>query len=846
MRLSMHDPGSRNAGSTRLSAPNPGFAMRLEGVQENLGAARRFLIFAPNPGFARPPKWVQENLGAARRFLERSLLDVLVVVSGVCLSVTLALAQTPAPLELKSSRMLRNVTSPADRSTQPVFVYGDHMSSRTDIETVVDGHAELRRGDMVIRADRLEYFQPEDTATARGNVRINRAGDVYEGPELVLKVESFEGFFRNPRYQLLKNQGHGEAERVDFIDANQALIRNATYTTCRRQPGPSWMPDWIIRAASIRIDNEEDIGQAESAVLSFKGVPLLPVPAFSFPLSNKRKSGALPPSLGIDNVNGVELSAPYYWNIAPNRDATLTPSVMSKRGVDLGTEFRYLENDYRGQFSGNFMPGDKLRSANRWGYSLAHNGRVATGLNAVGDLGVSLSLNRVSDDNYWRDFTRVSPGLTQRLLPNDLNLAWARGDFSTNLRVLKWQTLQDVDSPIVPPYDRLPQLAMRYARSNVRGFDFSVDADATQFKADRTLTGQPNGQRVFSSIQVSHPWISPSGFITPKLRLHATNYQFDGALSNGLTSASRVVPTFSLDSGLVFERDARYFGRAFRQTLEPRAFYVLTPYRDQSSLPNYDSGINDFNFASIYTDNAFVGNDRISDSNLLTFGVSTRLLNPDTGAEAARFGIAQRVRLSDQRVALPGGSTVAKGFSDVLFGATLNVDPKWSFDTTVQFDPDTRRSERSTIAGRYSPGNYRVVSAAYRLQRGSSEQVDIAWQWPINDLWGDRGQDLGTGQGQGEGRWYSVGRMNFSLRDGKLVDSVLGFEYDGGCWLGRVVLDRMTTGRTSASNRVLFQLEFVGFSRLGSSPLETLKRSIPRYQFLRETSTSPSRFSNYD
>ncbi len=820
MRLSMHDPGSRNAGSTRLSAPNPGFAMRLEGVQE--------------------------NLGAARRFLERSLLDVLVVVSGVCLSVTLALAQTPAPLELKSSRMLRNVTSPADRSTQPVFVYGDHMSSRTDIETVVDGHAELRRGDMVIRADRLEYFQPEDTATARGNVRINRAGDVYEGPELVLKVESFEGFFRNPRYQLLKNQGHGEAERVDFIDANQALIRNATYTTCRRQPGPSWMPDWIIRAASIRIDNEEDIGQAESAVLSFKGVPLLPVPAFSFPLSNKRKSGALPPSLGIDNVNGVELSAPYYWNIAPNRDATLTPSVMSKRGVDLGTEFRYLENDYRGQFSGNFMPGDKLRSANRWGYSLAHNGRVATGLNAVGDLGVSLSLNRVSDDNYWRDFTRVSPGLTQRLLPNDLNLAWARGDFSTNLRVLKWQTLQDVDSPIVPPYDRLPQLAMRYARSNVRGFDFSVDADATQFKADRTLTGQPNGQRVFSSIQVSHPWISPSGFITPKLRLHATNYQFDGALSNGLTSASRVVPTFSLDSGLVFERDARYFGRAFRQTLEPRAFYVLTPYRDQSSLPNYDSGINDFNFASIYTDNAFVGNDRISDSNLLTFGVSTRLLNPDTGAEAARFGIAQRVRLSDQRVALPGGNTVAKGFSDVLFGATLNVDPKWSFDTTVQFDPDTRRSERSTIAGRYSPGNYRVVSAAYRLQRGSSEQVDIAWQWPINDLWGDRGQDLGTGQGQGEGRWYSVGRMNFSLRDGKLVDSVLGFEYDGGCWLGRVVLDRMTTGRTSASNRVLFQLEFVGFSRLGSSPLETLKRSIPRYQFLRETSTSPSRFSNYD
>ena len=782
----------------------------------------------------------------------RALAATLRIASGVCLPAALAWGQSPAEpprpptLELKSSRILRDGVVPADRAAQPIFVHGDHMSSRTDIETVVDGQAELRRGDLVIRADRVEYSQPDDLATARGNVRINRAGDVYEGPELELKVESFEGYFKNPRYRLLKNQGHGEAERVDFIDEKQALIRNATFTTCRRQPGPSWMPDWIIRAASIRIDNEEDVGQAESAVLSFKGVPLLPVPAFSFPLSSKRKSGALPPTIGIDNVNGVELSTPYYWNIAPNRDATLSPSVMRKRGVDLGAEFRYLETDYSGQLNGNFMPGDKLRSANRWGFSLVHSGRIATGLSAVGDLGIRMSLNRVSDDNYWRDFTRVGPGLTQRLLPNDLNLSWASGDFSSNLRVLKWQTLQDVVSPIVPPYDRLPQVSMRYALANVRGFDFSLDADATRFQADRRLTGQPNGQRIFSTLQISRPWLSPSGFIIPRLRLHATNYQFDGALANATTSASRVVPTLSLDSGLVFERDTRIFGRAFRQTLEPRAFYVLTPYRNQNFLPNYDSGANDFNFSSIYTDNAFVGNDRISDSNLLTLGVSTRLLDSATGAEAARFGGAQRVLLRDQRVVLPGGAAVAKGLSDVLLGATVNVDPSWSFDLTVQFDPDTRHSVRSTIAGRYSPTDYRVVSAAYRLQRGASEQVDIAWQWPINDLWGDRGQDLGAGKGQGEGRWYSVGRMNFSLRDGKLVDSVLGFEYDGGCWLGRVVLDRMTTGRASASNRILFQLEFVGFSRLGSNPLETLKRSIPRYQFLRETSSSPSRFSNYD
>ena len=392
----------------------------------------------------------------------------------------------------------------------------------------------------------------------------------------------------------------------------------------------------------------------------------------------------------------------------------------------------------------------------------------------------------------------------------------------------------------------MPQFAARYARINVGGFDYSVDADTTQFNSDRVLTGQANGRRVFSLAQVSRPWVTPAGFIIPKLQLHASNYQFTSPLANGATSASRVLPTLSLDSGLVFERDTSYFGRAFRQTLEPRAFYVLTPFRDQRLLPNYDSGANDFNFASIYAENAFVGNDRISDNNLLTLGLSTRLLDPDTGAEAARFGIAQRVRFKDQRVTLPGGVPVSSGLSDVLVGATVNLDPRWSFDSAVQFNTDTGRSIRSTIGGRYSPGNYRVVSAAYRLQRGSSEQLDVGWQWPLNDLWGDRGQDLGVGQGQGEGRWYSVGRMNFSLREGKLVDSILGLEYDAGCWLGRVVLERLQTSTSSSNRRILFQLEFVGFSRLGANPLQTLKQNIPRYQYLRETTTSPSRFSNYD
>ncbi len=776
----------------------------------------------------------------------------------LCATLTQAQAQAQAPvaqlpplapqppLVLQASPRLQEAIPQTTRNSLPTFLRGERASGRTDLDSLLEGDAELRRGDMVIRADRLEYYPPDDLAKARGNVRINRAGNIYEGPHLELKVDASEGFFIAPRYQFLLNQAHGQADRVDFLDENRAVITNATYTTCRRLPGPSWMPDWILRAASISIDNEEDEGVAQGALLSFKGFPILPVPYMSFPLSSKRKSGVLPPTVGVDSVNGVELVVPYYWNIAPNRDAKLVPTLMSKRGLDLGAEFRFLENNYSGTANANYMPSDALRSADRWSLAGTYQGQINTGIKAIGGVSASLNYARVSDDNYWRDFTRESTSLTQRLLAADGNLSWSRGNFSASARALKWQTLQDVTAPIVPPYDRLPQLTARYARSNVGGFDFSIDGDHTQFQADSNLTLQPNARRNFALGQVSRTWSAAQGFITPKLQLHASTYEFDAPLAGGQRTYNRAVPTFSLDSGLFFERDASYFGRAFLQTLEPRLFYVATPFRDQNLLPNYDSGANDFNFATIFTENAFVGNDRISDNNLLTLGLTSRLLDPQTGAENARFGIAQRLRFNDQNVTLPGGVPEVAGLSDILLGASVNWNARWSLDSTFQFNPKTEQSTRATIGARYSPGDYRVVSAAYRYQRGASEQLDVGWQWPLNDLWGDKGQNLGPGQGQGEGRWYSVGRLNYSLLDRKLVDAVLGFEYDAGCWLGRVVLEQLQTNVGSANQRIMFQLEFVGFTRVGANPLKTLKDNIPRYQYLREQIISPSRFSQYD
>ena len=770
-----------------------------------------------------------------------------------------ATAPQESPANLKSSALLAEQPANASDGQLPTFVFGDRLSGRPNLETVIDGNAELRRGTTSLRADRIEYYQPDDLMKSRGHVRINRAGNRFEGPELEIMLDRFEGFFIAPHYRFLSNGGNGQAERVDFVDDKHFTARRVRYTTCQRDDEASWNPAWDLRASRVDFDLDNDVGVATGAVVRFKKVPILAFPIVSFPLSDKRKSGLLPPTMGLGSVNGVEYRQPYYFDIAPNRDATFSPAFMSKRGIDLAGEFRYLEPTYKGELRANLLPADKLRNRDRWSYSLLHSGTINSGVPAIGGLGLALNLNRVSDNDYWRDFAIPTTAIstTPRLLPQDATLSWGKGFFSSSLRALKWQTLQDVSAPIVPPYDRLPQFTAAYTRVDAplvglgNGFDWSVDGDFTRFSADSALTNPPgsnqrNGNRAFSRTQLSRPWLWPAGYITPKVQLHATSYQFESPLPNGASSASRVVPTFSLDSGLQFERDATLFGRNFTQTLEPRAFYVRTPFRDQSQLPNYDSAANDFNFATVFTENAFVGNDRISDSNLLTLGVSSRLLDPATGAEAVRVGVAQRLRFKDQNVTLPGGAPAAERLSDILLGATINWDPTWAFDSSLQFNPKTEQSVRATIGARYNPGNYRTVTAAYRYQRDASELIDVGWQWPINDLWGSRGLDLGAGQGQGEGRWYSVGRLNYSLNERKLVNSIIGIEYDAGCWLGRAVWERLQTSTSSATQRIMFQLEFVGFTRLGVSPLKTLKDNIPNYQYLREQVSSPSRFSNYE
>jgi len=728
-----------------------------------------------------------------------------------------------------------------DTRDQPVVVDADDIQGQPDGAVVASGSVILRQGPLRIDADRLSYDQRTDIARGAGNVRLSSPEGWFSGPEVQLTVQTYEGYFLEPTYFIGRTKAGGDASRWDFLDRDHAVAHDMTYTSCPRDG--SGDPAWLLSADRVQLDFEKNEGVADGAVLRFYGVPILAAPSFTFPLSDDRKSGWLPPNPTQDSKGGFQVAVPYYWNMAPNRDMTLTPVVSVRRGVGLDTQFRYLEPAHEGVVRWHTLPHDSLAGGSRGALRLRLEGALP------GDALYQLDSLRVSDDDYWKDFSRYinSASITPRLLSADLKVSRHFEGWTPYARVKRWQVLQDKEltEPLLEaPYDRLPQVGVRVSQTLPAGLQLGVETEYNRFvnpygyESDpRVVTTRATGSRAHALGSLSLPYITPGWSIIPKISMNAASYALDEPVTTGAyagrTRFSRVIPSFSVDNQLTFERDAEWFGRAVRQTLEPRVLYVKTSYREQAGLPNFDSAVRDFNVDSIYTENAFSGVDRVSDANQLTAGVTTRVLDPVTGAENVRMGVAQRILFGDQRITADDGEPVTQTFSDVLLFGSSNLSRRWYLDAALQYNYDLNRMMRSVVGARYTAPGYRTVGLAYRYKAGESEGVDLSWQWP---LYGPGRNNSGSASGSCGGGWFTAGRLNYSLLERRLTDAVTGVEYQSGCWIGRVLARRQSTStRGDANTQVGFEIEFVGLSRLGTNnPTRVLRDNIPGYRPLRD------------
>lgn len=786
-----------------------------------------------------------------------------------------AAASAPGSSSSVANPLRFTFTLPAPQVNQrngelPLFFEADNLEGESGSRTRATGSVRLRQGDLVVRADELTHTQADNTARALGHVVIMRNGNIFNGPELTLKLDTLEGEFIRPHFWFARTHAGGDADLVEFLGENKLRAFKTTYSSCtpaNTPDGTPGEPDWSLKTSSIYLDFDANEGKAESAVIWFKGLPILAAPTLTFPLNDARKSGWLPPSFDFDSKSGFEMSAPYYWNIAPDKDMTLAPTLSARRGAGLDAEYRYLTPHDEGTLHVVGLPDDRVAMRARGLLDYSDKGNLNDG-NLLSQTNYELRWLRVSDDDYWKDFPHGLPSPTPRLYDSHANIErqlnsrnWGLGDSQTTLYggVQSWQALRDLDpladptqSGIDTPYRREPQLGVRTRSGNDTGMIWGLQGEFNRFtNADPT---KPIGNRLNATGELGRSFNFGGLNLTPKLALNATSYDLDQAMSNGSHSATRVLPTFSLDSGLTMERPVHVFDRDLTQTLEPRIQYVRTPFKDQSFLPLFDSAPRDFNQYAIYNENAFTGGDRISDANQVTMGVTSRLVDNMTGVEAMRLGIVQKLLLADQRINPDGPDPITQRLSDLLLLGSTGVIPKWSLDGTAQFNAQNHAMSRGLMGVRYSPGPWRTVGLAYRYTRDASEQVDLGWQWPlagpvpstaqvrdqaVADPMNLTGRRPINGSACG-GTWYSVGRMSYSMRDSRLTDALLGVEYDAGCWVGRIVAERVSVGRDQASTRLMFQLELTGMSRisLGTNPLRTLKDNIPGYQLLHDDSVA--------
>jgi LPS-assembly protein len=735
----------------------------------------------------------------------------LLSLSAVCAYSQACQAQEEA-LPLKLDRSFKRLPDSTDAT--PTFITARSVEAKQGQVLEATGDAELRKSDQLIRADHLLFLQDSNELFADGSVHVEQKGGVMEGPSLKMNMDDSTGEMVRPTFSLSDSNARGRAEMLHIEGKQQYSFEQASYTSC-----PAGQDDWLLKMSELELDRNTQIGTAYNARIEFMGVPILYTPWMNFPLNDQRRSGFLGPVLGSTNTGGREITLPFYWNIAPNYDATLSPRLIQQRGTLFDNEVRYLGSSYTGKIDYGVLQNDKQTNSDRSHSSLLHSQYFGGGLSG------SLNLNEASDDAYFRDLSTIPSIAVQKNLLREGALSYAGGWWNASVRAQSYQTLQDPAAPVVLPYRRLPQVSLG-AQRVIAGSIATLNTEYVNFNHPTLV----NGSRVVFYPSVAYPLVNdPAYYVTPKLGVHSTQYSLGDNNPGTESKYERTVPIFSMDSGMTLERDMTANQLEYVQTLEPRIYYVNIPYRNQDMLPVFDSAPAPFSFMQMFTENRFLGSDRIGDADQVTAALTSRLLESETGNERLRVAIGERFSRQTPRVTLPvtdpvtglQTTTATTNQSDVLLSVGGRVTNALSLDSLAQYNPSDSRTEMFAATARYKPESGKVFNLGYRYTFNPDpalilKQLDLSTQWPLG------------------GRWHAVAQTKYSLQEARTVEALAGLEYNKDCWALRMVAQQFVTATSQHSTTLFLQLELYELIRVGIDPLAALKQSVPGYSILSE------------
>ncbi len=685
-------------------------------------------------------------------------------------------------------------------------VEANDMAVSQDGTTTLSGRVRARHNANTLYAEQVVYDESLSNMDATGEVNFWTEGLFWQGEHANIDRAENVSNFDQGYYRLLDRRGHGNAEKVvDQANENVTYLTDVDYTTCPGGPGEK--TPWRFKAKDLKLDHNANWGRAIHAILKVKDIPVFYFPYLSFPLTDERMSGFLAPTLGSTNDSGLDFRIPYYWNISPNMDATFTPRVLSDRGVMLGSEFRYLREGGLGTVEFEMLPSDNLEGTNRYLFSTKLTQRFA---NVRGRL--YINYNQASDKQYFEDLSSSLDVTSQRILDRRADISY-QGEW---WRVLgRVQSYQSVDETLLPrqvPYAILPQfLFQTLFRERNRTLNYSLRAETVYFDHSERV----NGNRTDILGSINYPMRTAGAFLTPSLKLRHTQYFIDGDATTTNNNPSRTLPIASLDSGLFFERNLDLGGETYLHTLEPRIFYLYVPYSDQSDIPVFDTGQFDTSFAQLFQDNRFNAADRVGDANQVTLALTTRLIERHTGRERIAASVGQIRYFEDRKVTLPGRLVESNNASSYVAQISSQITDHLRAMYDIQWNPEDKATEKSSINIRYQPKENAVFNVAYRMRKSISdiEQTDVSFRWPLTK------------------RWSTVGRWNYSLQNDRTIEGLFGFEYNSCCWATRVVARhflRNTEGEYD--DAIFFQFELKGLAGFGRGAGEFLERNIPGYQ----------------